>query len=108
MNYFETLLWIALLALIIAFFITMLRFIYGPTFMDRVVTFDLMTANLIGVIGIYAMISKDSMLLDVALVLALIGFFGIMAFAYYIRKRTVNSRTFYNGLTFHKFNYLLD
>ncbi|MBK6264966.1 cation:proton antiporter [Marivirga sp. S37H4] len=92
MNYFETLLWVALLALIVAFFITMIRFVYGPTFMDRVVTFDLMTANLVGVIGIYAMISDDAMLLDVALVLALIGFFGIMAFAYYTRKRTKNDR----------------
>ena len=76
-----------LLALIVAFLVTLVRFIIGPTFMDRVVTFDLMTANLIGVIGIYAIISDDAMLMDIALVLALIGFFAIMAFAYYTRQR---------------------
>lgn len=87
MNNFELLLLIAMLALMVAFFITMMRFIYGPTFIDRVITFDLMTANLIGVIGIYAMISDDPMLMDIAVVLALIGFFAIMAFAYFIRYR---------------------
>lgn len=85
---FDLLLWIALLALIVAFFIAMIRFLYGPTFMDRVVTFDLMTANLISIIAIYSMISDNPMMLDIALVLALIGFFAIMAFAYYTRKRT--------------------
>jgi multicomponent Na+:H+ antiporter subunit F len=88
MSYFEISLWGALLALVVALFITLIRFIYGPTFMDRVVTFDLMTANLIGIIAIYAMVSNNDLLLDVALVLAMIGFFSIIAFAYYIKKRT--------------------
>lgn len=85
---FQFLLWIALLALIVAFFIAMIRFLYGPEFIDRVVTFDLMTANLISIIAIYSMISDNAMMLDIALVLALIGFFAIMAFAFYTRKRT--------------------
>lgn len=88
MSYFEISLWVALLALVVALFITLIRFIYGPTFMDRVVTFDLMTANLIGIITIYAMVSNDELLLDIALVLAMIGFFSIIAFAYYVNKRT--------------------
>lgn len=92
MSYFDTLLWIALLALVVTFFVVMIRFIYGPSFMDRVVTFDLMTANMIGIIGIYAMITDDAMLMDVALVLALIGFFVIMAFAYYTNRRTKHDR----------------
>ncbi|MEX0810750.1 MAG: monovalent cation/H+ antiporter complex subunit F [Chitinophagales bacterium] len=87
MTYFQILLLVALLALIVAFFITMVRFIIGPSFIDRVVTFDLMTANLIGVIGIYAMITDSPMFLDIAVVLALIGFFAIVAFSYYIRYR---------------------
>ena len=87
MSYFEISLWGALLALVVALFITLIRFIYGPTFMDRVVTFDLMTANLIGIITLYAMVSDDELLLDIALVLAMIGFFSITAFAYYIKKR---------------------
>lgn len=88
MSYFEISLWGALLALVVALFITLIRFIYGPTFMDRVVTFDLMTANLIGIITIYAIVSNNDLLLDVALVLAMIGFFSIIAFAYYVKKRT--------------------
>lgn len=88
MSYFEVSLWGALLALVVALFITLMRFIYGPTFMDRVVTFDLMTSNLIGIITIYAMVSNDALLMDIALVLAMIGFFSIIAFAYYVKKRT--------------------
>lgn len=88
MSYFEISLWGALLALVVALFITLIRFIYGPSFMDRVVTFDLMTANLIGIISLYAIVSDDELLLDIALVLAMIGFFAIIAFAYYIKKRT--------------------
>ncbi|MEX0966947.1 MAG: monovalent cation/H+ antiporter complex subunit F [Bacteroidia bacterium] len=87
MNYFEFLLLVAFLALIVAFLITMIRFMYGKQFVDRVITFDLMTANLIGVIAIYSIYSNEPLLLDVALVLALIGFFAIVAFAYYIKYR---------------------
>lgn len=88
MSYFEISLWVALSALVVALFIALIRFIYGPTFLDRVVTFDLMTANLIGIIAIYSMVSDNPILLDIALVLAMIGFFAIIAFAYYIKKRT--------------------
>ena len=82
MNYFQLLLTIAMLALIVAFFFTMIRFLYGPTLIDRIITFDLMSVNLIGVISIYAVISGNEMLLDLAVVLALVAFFAIVAFAY--------------------------
>lgn len=87
MSFFQIALAIALLLLIVAFFITMIRFIYGPSFIDRVVTFDLMTTNLIGVIAIYAIMTDETILIDIALVLALIGFFSIVALAYYIKYR---------------------
>lgn len=87
MSYFDIILWICLSALIVALFITIFRFIYGPTTMDRVVTYDLMTANLVSIIGLYSMITDNPMFLDIALILALIGFLSIIAFAYYIRKR---------------------
>lgn len=87
MSYFQLLLTIAMLALIVAFFFTMIRFIYGPTLIDRVITFDLMSVNLIGVISIYTVISGNKMLLDLALVLALVAFFSTVAFAYYIKYK---------------------
>lgn len=90
MNYFQLLLTIAMLALIVAFFFTMIRFLYGPTLIDRIITFDLMSVNLIGVISIYAVISGNEMLLDLAVVLALVAFFAIVAFAYYIKYRNWN------------------
>lgn len=92
MSTYELLLLIAMLALIVAFFITLLRFIYGPSFVDRLITFDLMTANLIGVIGIYAMLSKQPVLMDVALVFALISFFSILVFAYYLKNKRRDER----------------
>lgn len=92
MNTVEWFLMVAMLALVLAFFVSMVRFIYGPGFVDRLVTFDLMTANLIGVVGIYAMISNKPLLLDIALALALIGFISLIAFAYYIKNRRRDER----------------
>lgn len=93
MSMFDSFLLAAMLALIVAFFVTLIRFLYGPGFIDRLISFDLMTANLIGVIGIYAMISDKPLLLDIALVLSLIGFFSVVAFTFYIKNRRKNERS---------------
>ncbi len=92
MNTIEWFLMVAMIALVVAFFVALIRFIYGPGFVDRLITFDLMTANLIGVVGIYAMISNKPLLLDIALVFALIGFVSIIAFTYYIKNRRKDER----------------
>ncbi len=60
------------------------RFIKGPSIVDRLTALDLMSYNLIGIIGLYAAISKDALLIDAAVILSLIAFLGTLAFAYYL------------------------
>ena len=40
----------------------------------------------VGIIAVYSVATRQPIFLDVAIVLALIGFLGTVAFAYYIEK----------------------
>jgi len=71
----------------LAFILTMLRLIRGPRLPDRVVSLDLITAEIIAVISVAAIRTSQPAFLDVAIILALISFLGTVAFAYYIEQR---------------------
>ena len=71
------------LSLAIAF----IRLARGPNLADRVVALDMMTVSLIAVCGITAISSGELALLDVALVLALVGFLATVALARYAERR---------------------
>ena len=73
--------------LTIAMTLAFARLVRGPTLPDRVVALDLITTLLIGVIAIYAIATDEVILLDLAIVLALIAFLGTAAFAHYIERR---------------------
>ena len=74
--------------LALAFALTFVRLLRGPSLPDRVVAIDLLTALSIGIIAAYAIATEQPAFLDVAIVLALVAFLGTVAFAYYI-ERTV-------------------
>lgn len=75
-------LWILCLALFIAFY----RLVRGPTLPDRVVALDLVAAISVAIIAVYAIVTDTPLLIDVAIVLALIAFLGTVAFARYLEK----------------------
>ena len=54
---------------------------------DRVVALDLLTTALLGLVAVAAVAQDSVVLLDVALVLAFVGFLGTVAFARYIEGR---------------------
>lgn len=70
-------------ALVCAF----VRLVRGPTLPDRVVALDLISAVVVGIAALYAIVTDQPVLLDVAIVLALVAFLGTVAFAQYIEKR---------------------
>lgn len=70
-------------AVILAF----VRLLRGPNIPDRVIALDLMVTTGIGIISAYAILTNQSVLLDVALVIALLSFLGTIAFAYYVEIR---------------------
>jgi multicomponent Na+:H+ antiporter subunit F len=79
-------LYIALPGLTIAAFLAFLRVLRGPTLADRVVAIDLMASLAIGIIAVYAIASDNPVVLDIALVLALLSFLGTVAFGFYLER----------------------
>ena len=63
--------------------LAVVRLVRGPSLADRVVAVDLLSAVAVGVTGAWAVASDDPVYLDVALLVALIGFLGTVAFARY-------------------------
>jgi len=72
-----------MLSLAVAF----VRLARGPTLADRVVALDMMTVSIIAVCGVAAVTTGVYALLDVALVLALVGFLATVALARYAERR---------------------
>jgi multicomponent Na+:H+ antiporter subunit F len=70
----------------LAFALAFVRLIRGPSLADRVVALDLMAVIGIGFIVDYAVTTDQRVFLDVAVVMALIGFLATVAFAYYLRR----------------------
>lgn len=63
------------------------RLVSGPTLSDRVVALDMMTVLLVSFCGLYAIRSDDTAFIDVAIVLALIGFLATVALARFVERR---------------------
>lgn len=74
-------------ALSLATLLVFIRFLKGPSIIDRVISFDLMVTIGIGAIAVYSIFTNQPTFLDIAMVVALIGFLSTVAFAYYLEKR---------------------
>ena len=72
--------------LIVAGILAFIRLAQGPTVPGRALALDLMATIGIGMIAVYAILTKQPIILDVAIVLALITFLGTVAFAYYVER----------------------
>jgi multicomponent Na+:H+ antiporter subunit F len=70
------------LALLVAF----VRLVKGPTLPDRIVAIDLFGALVVGLIVVLAGWSGVRATLDAAIVIALIGFLGTVAYATYVER----------------------
>lgn len=64
-----------------------IRLFKGPAIVDRVIALDLIITIGIGIITVYSIRENQKILLDVAIILALIAFLGTIAFSYYIEKQ---------------------
>lgn len=79
--------YIVLPVLCLSVVLVFIRFFRGPTISDRVVAVDLMVTIGIGIIAVYSILSHQPTFLDIALILALIGFLATVAYSFYIQKR---------------------
>lgn len=69
-------------ALVVAF----IRLVKGPTLPDRIVAMDLFGVLVVGLIVVLAGWSGVRATLDAAIVIALIGFLGTIAYATYVER----------------------
>ena len=69
-------------ALLVAFF----RLVKGPTLPDRIVAMDLFGVLVVGLIVVLAGWSGVRATLDAAIVIALVGFLGTVAYATYVER----------------------
>jgi multicomponent Na+:H+ antiporter subunit F len=73
--------------LIISVILIMIRLFKGPQVVDRVIALDLIITTGIALITAYSIRSMESVLLDVAMIFALIAFLGTIAFSFYLDKQ---------------------
>lgn len=62
------------------------RLARGPTVIDRIVAFDLITTSAVGMIVLLSIQWKSAMYLELILIFSLLGFFGTVAFVYYLSR----------------------
>lgn len=77
---------IVLSVLALAMVLALGRLVRGPTMQDRIVALDLIAVLTVGVIVTFTAGSGQRELLDGAIVIALVGFLGTVAYAWYVEK----------------------
>ncbi len=78
---------LSLVMILIGMAVAFFRIAKGPSLADRVVALDMMTVTIISFCGVYAVVMDEPSLLDVAIVLALVGFLATVALARYAERR---------------------
>jgi multicomponent Na+:H+ antiporter subunit F len=90
MDLHNYLLYFILPVLSVSTVLVFIRFLKGPNIADRVVALDLLVTIGTGSIAAYSVLTEQVTFLDIAMVVALIGFLTTVAFSYYLEKRKNN------------------
>ena len=77
---------ITLVTLGVALLLAFIRLVKGPTLPDRIVAMDLFGMLVVGIIVVLAGSSRVGATLDAAIVIALLGFLGTVAYATYVER----------------------
>ena len=77
---------ITLVTLGVALIVAFIRLVKGPTLPDRIVAMDLFGVLVVGLIVVLAGRSGVRATLDAAIVIALVGFLGTIAYATYVER----------------------
>lgn len=87
MNAIDWLLQMAYILLIISLACALYRVIRGPSLPDRIVALDLIAMIIAGFTTVYAIETQLAVYLDVVLILAIVLFFGTVAFGRYLQRK---------------------
>ena len=80
---------VSLTAMSGALALALLRLIRGPSLPDRLVALELIASLMVGVVALVSIGTRQAIFLDVAIVLALVGFLGSVAFARFLVRGIV-------------------
>jgi multicomponent Na+:H+ antiporter subunit F len=81
-----TLLFIAGGVMLLALSLTFIRFIIGPTLVDRTISFDVLTVGSLGLIALVAILDNRQIYLDVNIIYGLLSFVAVIVVGKYIEK----------------------
>jgi multicomponent Na+:H+ antiporter subunit F len=70
----------------LSLFLAFIRLVKGPSLPDRVVALELIATLTVGFIAVYDIATLQPVLLDAAIIVALVSFLGAVAFARYVEK----------------------
>ncbi len=82
----NTILSIALGIMLLSIILSLIRFIKGPCYTDRVIAFDVMTISSLAIIAGIAYLSGRIIYLDIAMVYGILSFLGVLIVARYLEK----------------------
>jgi multicomponent Na+:H+ antiporter subunit F len=77
---------LAMAMLVVGLALCLVRLARGPGVLDRVVAVDLFSTLAVGIIGVYALVTSEPLLLRAAAALALVSFLGTVAFASFVER----------------------
>ncbi|TVP84597.1 MAG: pH regulation protein F [Acholeplasmataceae bacterium] len=84
MSTLEFFLYATLLVLVFAIIASFIRLVKGPTLWDRILMLNLISAKVIVIITIFAILLEKQMLLDIAISYGIIGFLTMTLFSKFI------------------------
>ena len=82
----NTLFIIAMLIVGLSFLLVTVRFLLGPSVVDRVVALDVLTISSIGLIVLLAHFLDRVIYIDVSIVYAILSFIGVIVIAKYLER----------------------
>jgi multisubunit Na+/H+ antiporter MnhF subunit len=82
----DTVLYIGFGMLTVSILLGLGRLALGPTVIDRILTFDLITTSVVGMIVLLSIRWRTALYLEMILIFSLLGFFGTVAFVVYLSR----------------------
>lgn len=85
----EFALWTSLITLGLAFLINFIRLVYGPNLVDRLLAVDTLYINSLALLIVFGMLINSRVFFEIALLIALFGFFSTVVVCKYILRGDV-------------------
>ena len=85
--FFNLILMLSFVMLLIAFALAFVRIVKGPTARDRIVALDLIASITMGFILVYSVVINKAMYFDIVIVISLISFIGTVAISTYLKQK---------------------